>query len=99
MKIFLQVRRHFEVVGIQTNQNHSFNQRNISSLCFYGQFVVATMVFLFIEAKNIQEYAYSFYGFATVIGSMISTLSSIWEISNTFELTTSMENFIEKSSF
>lgn len=98
MKIFVQVCRNFEGVGISPTQKHSLNERNVLAIFFYGQFVLSTFVFLCLEAKNAEEYANGFYAFATGFGPILGITTCIRAMGSVSELFTDMENFIKKSS-
>lgn len=98
MKILLKVRQNFEMVGIKGHQKHRLNPRSISMLFFLGQFTITTAVFFGTQTKHIDEYAFSFYAFVTGLGTIVSILSSLQEMTRIYELIYSMENLIEKSS-
>lgn len=97
MKIFLQVCRNFDVVGIQSDQKHSLNWKNALALFFYGQFAISTLVFLCTEAKRVEEFSFSFYAFATCVATIGGIWSSIWKMDDIFEWIADIEHFIEKS--
>lgn len=96
MKLFLKVCENLSRIGITSDQNHRLNQTNALSLFFYGQFVISTMWFFFVEAETIDEYAYSFYAFITGLGNIWGALVTILKMQTIFGIISNIKNCIDE---
>ena len=96
MKLFTNIKRQYEILGISPVQNVNKYFRQFFTLFFQVQLSITAAIYLFVEAKIIQEYADSFYAFATTAATAINIFSFIWNMENVFNLIQNLENAIEQ---
>lgn len=98
MKLFINLRRYFDILGISPVQNVNKYFRQFFTLFFQVQLSITAVIYLFDEAETIQEYADSFYAFATTAATAINIFSFIWNMDKVFDLIQNLEKAIEKQS-
>lgn len=98
MKLFINLRREYEILGVSPVQNVNKYFRQFCTLFFQVQLSITAAIYLFVEAKTIQEYADSFYAFATTAATAINIFSFIWNMENIFNLIQNLEKAIAKQS-
>lgn len=96
MRLFIFLRRQLEILGISPVQNMNNRSRHFVPLYFLVQLSITALIYLFAEAKNIQECADSFYGFITSAATANNIFMAIWNMKNVFELIENVEIAIAK---
>lgn len=102
MELCHSVRKCFEnlgIVPIQSNQNSSFNSKNLFVLMCLLQMFLSSLAYLLFEAKSIGKLADSFYMILTSLACAIFFSICIWKIANILQLIREFEQFIGKSKF
>lgn len=95
MKLFVLLRRYYELLGICPVQN-SFNLRNCLTLLFVVHFSITSAVYLIVEAKTIQECMDSFYTFATATANVFDMYLIIRNTVKNFQLIDNLEQAIQR---
>lgn len=98
MKVFQMIQKLFKIAGIQPrqpNQVFPFNWKNFVTLLFLGLFSLATGAFFVLDAKNMSEFAESFYAltlslllfffYSSLTGNMEKILKLIDDFEETIE--------------
>lgn len=96
MKLFTCLRNKYEILGISPNQDVNNRLRSFFHLFFLMELLFTAAIYLFVEAKNFQEYIDSFYGFATTAATANNIYSIIWNMKKVFELIKNIEMAIAK---
>lgn len=99
MKLFQQVRKIFQVLGIhpiQHGENTRINVRNMLIAGSMGSGGVLTAAYCLFQAKTVKEYGDSFYAAVTDFLTTMYFLTLFWKMEKLVKLIEKYEEFIQK---
>lgn len=100
MKLFVLLQSQFKILGIhavrKNDPNDKLNANNCMASLFVLHFLITSAIYLIVDARSIQEYADSFYGFTTALTSVIIIVVIISKRASIFRLIENMESAIEE---
>lgn len=102
MQLFRLNQKYLAIMGIEAFQPFSENQplivfvRRLLVLISLTICVILSSVFLAYEAKTLNEYADSFYGFATTTAIFFLFTIFLWKMDSLFKLIVDFEKLIEQ---
>lgn len=100
LKLFRFSQKLYQRIGIyppQSNQNHSFNSKNVFFICVMAHIVSFVGAFFLFKAKRLDEYALSFYFAVSAVSTIFYYITNIYQIDNILKLIEKFEEFIGKS--
>lgn len=99
MKIFQAIQYHFSAVDICANRRHWYNRKYLLILLLIVDHCTSSAAFLLLEAKNMREYADSFYGTMTGFSQTIFFSSVIFRMKHIFQLIANFQLIVRKSKY
>lgn len=98
-KMFVFIRKSYEITGIYPHQTCSYNWRNSTELLFMSMMFVASTAFLLFQANSFEEYGSSFYISAAALMHIGCLPTIIPQADDIFALMNKFEEFVEKRNW
>lgn len=97
MKLFVELKKYFKFLGIESNQNHSFNGQNLLVLLIYTLGFCGMVALLLFEKYTFSEFGFTFFGAASSLLNLINLFSIVLQQAQIFDLIETLEKAIECS--
>ena len=99
MKLFQDSQRNFAILGINSNQQTSFDSKFILTYLVNGLGFISSTVFLFYKANTFQEYSNNAYVTTSITTSIAVFTIVVFKTKALFKFIKNFEDFFEKSEY
>lgn len=100
MRLFIELKKYFKIVGIKPNQKNSFSVENVVSLILFLYCFGAMITFLSFEHnKTFFDLGNAFYGAVSLTLNFFTLLSNVIKQPKIFKLIKNFEVLIENSEY
>lgn len=99
MKLFLECRKNFAFLGINSNQQTKVNGKLAATYIIQGISFIFGATFLFLKADTFQEYSNSAYITTSTSVSFAVFVNAVFKRTELFNYINSLDEFVEKSEY
>lgn len=98
MQLFIELKKYFKTLGIESNRRHLFGKKNIIALILFTYCSSAMVIFLLYEPnKTFFDLGNAFYGAVCFVLNIVTLLSSVIKQGKIFNLIEEFEEIIKNS--
>lgn len=95
MKIFVELKKLFKVLGIEQNQKYLFNSKNVLALSLITYYFCASIAYQIIEKTSFVDIGIAFFGTSSMLVNVFTLFSIIMLQKQIFNLIGNLEKVME----
>lgn len=99
MKIFVELKKLFKMLGIEQNQKYLFNSKNVLALSIITYYFCASIAYLIIANKSFVDIGIAFFGTSSMLVNAFTLFSIIMQQKQIFNLIGKLEEVMENGEY